>query len=87
MGNANELQERIVLARIDSAGDPKMIRLDFADCDFIDSTGLRLVLHAARALRDDGGELSVTNLKGEVARTFENTGMLVGGSPIVRAGT
>jgi len=43
------------------------------------------VLHTARAVREEGAELSVTNLKGEVGRLFELTGMLVEGSPIVRA--
>ncbi|HLM31962.1 MAG TPA: STAS domain-containing protein [Solirubrobacterales bacterium] len=60
------------------------ICLDFTQCEFIDAGGLRLVLHTARDMRAEGGELSVDKLRGEVARIFEITGMLVEGSPVVR---
>ena len=83
LSNADELQTRIVLAQIDSASEPKTICLDFAGCEFIDSTGLRVVVHAARALRDRGGELSVVNLKGEVARIFQTAGLLIDGSAVI----
>ena len=79
--NAEELQMRLKMAR----NETHRICLDFMRCEFIDSEGLRAVLHTARGVREEGGELSVTNLKGDVARLFEITGMLVEGSPIVRA--
>ena len=79
--NAEALRTQLTMAR----NGAHRIRLDFTRCEFIDSAGLGLVLHTARAVREEGAELSVTNLKGEVGRLFELTGMLVEGSPIVRA--
>src|SRR5215217_3340094 len=79
--NAEALRTKLTMAR----NGAHRIRLDFTRCEFIDSAGLGLVLHTARAVREEGAELSVTNLKGEVGRLFELTGMLVEGSPIVRA--
>jgi len=81
--NADELQARIALARTESTTERTMICLDFGLCEFIDSTGLQIVVRAARALGDRGGELSVINLKGEVARIFQTVGLLVDGSAVI----
>ena len=79
--NAEALRTQLTMAR----NGAQRICLDFTRCEFIDSAGLGLVLHTARAVREEGAELSVTNLKGEVGRLFELTGMLLEGSPVVRA--
>jgi len=83
LSNADELQARIALARTESTSERTMICLDFGRCEFIDSTGLQVVVHAARALRERGGELSAINLTGQVARVFETVGLLVDGSAVI----
>ena len=80
LSNAERFEERLDAAR----SRTRRICLDFTQCEFIDAGGLRLVLHTARDMRAEGGELSVDKLRGEVARIFEITGMLVEGSPVVR---
>ena len=57
--------------------------LDLGACGFVDSTGLKVLVQAARQFRAAGGELSVTNVQGDVARLFEITGLLLEGSALV----
>ncbi len=60
------------------------VRLDFERCTFVDSSGIQVVVGAARRCRDNGGELSVVNDRGDVARVFEISGLFVDGSPVRR---
>ncbi len=76
--NSAELEARITKA----AATAGSVCLDFERCEFIDSSGLAVVISCARQLRDEGGRLWVTNLRGEVARLFEITGLLLEGSAI-----
>src|SRR5215211_5379710 len=59
---------------IEEAGVAARVMLDFESCGFIDSSGLRVVVSHAR------------NLRGEVAKIFELTGLLVDGSAVVHRG-
>jgi anti-anti-sigma factor len=47
--------------------------LDVSDLDFIDSTGLGVVLGAMRRLREGGGTLTISGAKGIVRRVLEIT--------------
>ncbi len=57
--------------------------LDLADCTFIDSSGLQVIVSTAREFRRAGGELSVTQLRGDVAALFRISGLLLEGSALV----
>lgn len=60
-----------------------MVQLDLGDCTFVDSTAMKVMVKAARELRARDGELSVTNVQGDVERLFEITGLLLEGSALV----
>ena len=60
--------------------------LDVAELEFIDSTGLGVVLGAMRRLREGGGSLSIAGAQGIVRRVLEITDLdkvipLVDGAP------
>ena len=57
--------------------------IDMRDCTFIDSSGLQAIVSSARDFRRDGGELSVTELNGDVAALFRLSGLLLKGSALV----
>jgi anti-anti-sigma factor len=56
--------------------------VDLDECEFIDSTGLTMIVDAAREFRHASGELSVRGLRGEVLHMFTLTGLLLPGSAI-----
>jgi anti-anti-sigma factor len=61
-------------ARLDalrSAGEPVLLDLD--ELDFMDSSGLRMVLNAAEARDAEGWQFSLTHGPGQVQRLFEST--------------
>jgi anti-sigma B factor antagonist len=76
---AEEVERAIAAA----ANGGRKVCVDLAACTFIDSTGMKIFVQAARELRSKGGELSVTNIEGDVARLFEITGLLLDGSALV----
>lgn len=57
--------------------DPSLrhLTLDFSCVNFMDSSGIGVVLGRYRLLRDRGGTLSVVHMKGHVARIFRMSGM------------
>ena len=60
--------------RIDA--DPgALLVLDFEEVSFVDSTGLGMLVSANRRARAAGGELAVRNLRPNVRRVFEMTGL------------
>ncbi len=64
----------VVNARLDelrAAGTPALLDLD--ELDFMDSSGLRLVLDAAEASDKSGWEFSLTHGPDQVRRLFEST--------------
>jgi anti-sigma B factor antagonist len=56
--------------------------IDLSKCTFIDSTGLQVIVAAAREFKGIGGELSVTGLRGDVEALFQMSGLLLEGSAI-----
>jgi anti-sigma B factor antagonist len=52
------------------------IELDLSGLEFIDSTGVHLVLQTYQASRRDGWELTLTGAGAEIRRAFELVGLL-----------
>jgi anti-sigma B factor antagonist len=52
------------------------LELDLSQLDFIDSTGVHLVLGAHEASRRDGWEFSIVGASADVRRAFELLGLL-----------
>jgi anti-sigma B factor antagonist len=66
--------------------DVDNVVLDVSELEFIDSTGLGVVLGAMRRLREGGGSLSIAGAQGIVRRVLEITDLdkvipLVDGAP------
>src|SRR5512134_819461 len=57
-------------------GGATIVVLDLAEIDFIDSTGIRVIVRAARLLQENGGRLLVENTSGATQRILEVTGIL-----------
>ena len=55
------------------AGPATLLVLDLSELDFIDSTGLEVMLHAARRAHDDGRRLIVARPSRYVRRLLEMT--------------
>jgi anti-sigma B factor antagonist len=53
--------------------DVQTVVLDVTELEFIDSTGLGVVLGAMRRLREGGGSLSIAGARGLVKRVLEIT--------------
>jgi anti-anti-sigma factor len=57
------------------ATSPGDVRIDLTDVRFVDSSGLAVVVAAAKKLRDRGNELVVESPSRRVAKLFEMTGV------------
>jgi anti-anti-sigma factor len=68
---AEAVEERI---RTALAGEPDVLVLDLRHVDFLDSSGLRVVLSLDREQRDRGARLVVVRGGRRVARVMELTG-------------
>ena len=58
------------------SGDVRLVIVDLAELQFIDSTGLRVLLDAKRRASAAGGDLRIVNARGEVRRLLEIAGVL-----------
>lgn len=73
MHTAPALSERIEdLARHQAV----LVIVDLEDVAFLDSSGLRALVHGARTIEDTGGRLLVEGASGAVARVLELTDLL-----------
>ena len=73
MNTAPALSERLEdLARHQAV----LVIVDLEDVEFLDSSGLRALVHGARAIEDTGGRLLVEGASGAVARVLELTDLL-----------
>ncbi|MHB8671737.1 MAG: STAS domain-containing protein [Acidimicrobiales bacterium] len=63
------------LAECIGADPSRPVILDLAAVTFMDSTGLRAVVGAHKALLAQGGELRVSNARRNVAKAFRITGL------------
>ena len=66
-------QLRAVLAEL--ADSPRTVILDVGRSDFIDSTGLGVLVGGLRRLRQQGGDMVVRSPSPTTARLFEVTGV------------
>jgi anti-anti-sigma factor len=71
IGNAPQVEEALLAAE---ATDVPIIRLDLRELDFLDSTGLRVILSAQLRAAVDGDRLRVTPGNDRVQRVFAMTG-------------
>lgn len=53
-----------------------LVVLDACDVEFIDSSGLRVIVQAGRKLSDAGGRLLIEGMSGAVQRVLEVSGLL-----------
>jgi anti-sigma B factor antagonist len=53
-----------------------VIVLDAAHVEFVDSTGLRSIIHAGNQLADAGGRLLIEGMSGAVQRVLEVSGLI-----------
>ena len=67
-----QLRER--LEGVIAAGSHRIV-LDLSGTDFIDSTGIGVIVGALKRLRGEGGELIVRSPNRAAARAFEVTGL------------
>lgn len=81
LANAREFGAEVDAA-LETGSD---VRIDLALCEFIDSTGIALLVRKARELRDAGRQLSVSNIPWDLDRIFEIAGLFANGSPVARA--
>lgn len=63
------------MARIAEDHAPATLVLDLSGLDFMDSTGLRLVVLADRRVREHGGRLCLVRGNEDIQRVFEITRM------------
>jgi len=68
---SNRLEERL-LALID--GGEKRFVIDFSQLDYISSSGLRVLLMAAKRLRDANGKIVLSSLKDHIKEVFDIAG-------------
>jgi anti-sigma B factor antagonist len=69
--SAGELQDKL-LASIDS-GETRIL-LDFTELDYISSAGLRILLVAAKRLKEGKGQFAICGLTDNVASVFKISG-------------
>ena len=63
------------LERVSEELAPSALVLDLSDLDFMDSTGLRLVVTAEQRAREDNRAFALVRGNGDVQRVFEITRM------------
>ena len=70
MGNRQLLKEQ-VLDQLER-GDRKF-RLDFSKTDYVDSSGLGVLVTLSKKIREQGGQLSLVSLSEDLRTLFELT--------------
>ncbi len=53
----------------------KLLEFDFSNINFMDSSGVGLIMGRYKKIRPWGGKISVKNLKPEIKRIFEISGL------------
>lgn len=61
---------------VELADGPRKVILDIASSDFIDSTGLGVLVGGLQRLRQQGGDMVVRSPSPMTARLFEMTGVI-----------
>jgi anti-sigma B factor antagonist len=70
VGNRQELKQQ-VLEQLEQ-GDLKFV-IDFANTGYIDSSGLGVLVSLSKKIREQGGELRLSNLNEDLRTLFELT--------------
>ena len=55
--------------------DAQTVILDFADCDYVSSAGLRVLLNTYKQMRASGGSMSLDNVGENLLDVLQNTGL------------
>jgi len=63
----------LLAAAIDAAGND--VRLDLSQIEFVDSSGLRVLIDAHQRIAQAGGQLTITEPSDAVRRLFEISGV------------
>jgi anti-sigma B factor antagonist len=71
--SAPNLEQRLASAQ---ASEVRTVVVDMSGLQFIDSTGLRVLLRAKQRADGDGRELRIDNAQSQVRRLFELAGIL-----------
>ena len=71
LGTAPELRQRLD----ELSGDGVTLRLDLSTLDFMDSTGVSLLIAATQAAQDGGPSFELVRPRGEAWRVIELTGI------------
>jgi anti-sigma B factor antagonist len=71
---ADQLREAIA-----RAGEHPQLLINLARCDFIDSTGIAVIVQAYRRMKEEGRRLAVCSPTDQVLRVFSVTGLTVNG--------
>ncbi|MBQ1535790.1 MAG: STAS domain-containing protein [Ruminococcus sp.] len=66
-----ELEEKL---EPELENDTEKLIFDLSGLEYISSAGLRVLLSATKEMDSNGGEMTVTNVRGEIMEVFEVTG-------------
>lgn len=72
IASAPELREALVELH---EQDVREVVLDLSALDFLDSSGIGVIVSALKRLRESGGDLRVTGAQGPVRKVLELTGL------------
>ena len=75
-GELNTLTAPELNALLDrELGGVKSLILDFAECDYVSSAGLRVLLATFKQMTADNGSMKLTNVGENIRDVLENTGL------------
>lgn len=75
-GELNTLTASELSARLDEEmGGVRALTLDFKECDFVSSAGLRLLLSTFKRLKAINGSMKLTNVGENFLDVLKNTGL------------
>jgi anti-sigma B factor antagonist len=72
VASAPRLRQELVRLVADAAGPPRIV-VDLAGVDFLDSTGLGVLLGGLKRVRSQHGELALARAESQVRKVFEVT--------------
>jgi anti-sigma B factor antagonist len=70
---ADQLQEALVRCKAER------VAIDLADCEFIDSTGIAVIIQASRKAREDGRRVVAHSASNQVLRVLDISGLTANG--------
>ena len=75
-GELNTLTAPELSALLDKELDGvEMLTLDFAECDYVSSAGLRVLLGTFKQMKASGGDMRLVNVGEGFMEVLENTGL------------